>query len=334
MPAVEAPAVTTRRSRIVASYREPLRAAARHPASWLFAAVCLLCAGYLAALGDWGLLELAVGSSVATIVFMLLTLPLTTPVPDAPWPAATSASSAASSVGSTKARGWLWVQVGVLAVLALLIYHWTLLGHGLLQPAQQDIPLWTPFLTWTTRSVDFLVGSHMPSTFPLNDVAPVIMFLVPGAVLLLLGARPRELGFARGYRSWRVAALWCLAPAVIIAINLLSGNILLGDLPWRTLQTTFNSGPFEEFFFRGALMTRLARLLGDGWGIVLSGIAFGLLHVGNETSGDARGNVLAGVALALLLQGIGGVGFAIVFRRTRNLLAPSIIHVLSNVAFG
>jgi membrane protease YdiL (CAAX protease family) len=332
MPAVEAPAVATRWSRIVASYREPLRAALRHPASRLFAAVCLLCVGYLAALGDWGLLELAVGSSAGTGVFVLLTLPLTTPVPDAPWPAATSAAS--SSTESAKARGWLWAQVGVLAVFALLIYHWTLLGHGILPPALYNIPLWTPFLEWTYNSVQFLVGSHMPSPFSLNNVAPVIMFLVPGAALLLLGARPHELGFERGYRSWRVAAVWSLAPAVIIAINLLSGNMRLGDLPWRTLQTTFNSGPFEEFFFRGALMTRLARLLGDGWGIVLSGTAFGLLHVGAETSGDARGNVLAGVALALLLQGIGGVGFAIVFRRTRNLLASSIIHVISNVGFG
>ncbi len=335
MPAVEAPAVATRRSRIVASYREPLRAASRHPASWLFAAVCLLCAGYLAAIGDWNLLLLAVGSSVATGVFVLLTLPLTTPVPDAPWPAAwPAATSATSSAGSAKARRWLWAQVGVLAVFALLIYHWALLGHAILPPALLNIPLWTPFLEWTYHGVQFLVGSHMPSAFPLNDVAPVIMFLVPGAALLLLGARPRELGFARGYRSWRVAAVWSLVPALIIGINLLSGTILPADLPWRTIQTTFNSGPFEEFFFRGALMTRLARLLGDGWGIVLSGIAFGLLHVGAQTSGDARGNVLAGAALAILLQGVGGVGFAIVFRRTRNLLASSIIHVISNVGFG
>jgi membrane protease YdiL (CAAX protease family) len=95
-----------------------------------------------------------------------------------------------------------------------------------------------------------------------------------------------------------------------------------------------NSGPFEEFLFRGALMTRLARLLGNGWGIMLSGLAFGLLHMATIAASQTHGNVLAGAAIGLLQQGIGGVGFAIVVCRTRNLLATSIIHVISNVAFG
>jgi membrane protease YdiL (CAAX protease family) len=325
----------TRWSHIRASYREPFRSTLRHPASWLFAALCLACAGYLAALGEWGFLGLAAGTAAGTAIFVLLTLPLTTPVPDAPWPGPTSDATA-------KTRGRLWAQVGVLTLLALLIYHWTLNGNVVLPLGLRSIPLWTPFLDWTFHSVDFLLGSRMPAEFPLNDVAPVIMLLVPGVALLLLGARPGELGFARGYRSLRVAAVWCVGPLAIVVIDLVIGlamgkvpaAVLFANLGWRTLQTTFNSGPFEEFFFRGALMTRLARLLGDGWGIVLSGIAFGLLHIGTETAHDARGNLLAGAALALLLQGIGGVGFAIVVRRTRNLLASSIIHVISNVAFG
>ncbi len=327
MPAMQTSTVASRWSRIAASYREPLRAAIQHPASWLFAAICLLCAGYLAAIGDWGLLLLAFGSSVATGVFVLLTIPLTTPVPEAPW-------SAAAAATTPKARGWLWAQVGALLVFALLLFHWTLNGQGLLPPSLQYIPLWTPFLEWTYCSVQFLVGAHMPAEFPLNNVAPVIMFLVPGAALLLLGARPGELGFARGYRSLRVAAVWSLVPVAIIVINLATGSMSPALLLPRTLQTTFNSGPFEEFFFRGALMTRLARLLGNGWGIVLSGVAFGLLHVAAETTSDSRGNLLTGTALAILLQGVGGVGFAIVFRRTCNLLASSIIHMISNVGFG
>lgn len=326
MAIIQTSALPTRRARIAASIREPLAAAVRHPATWLFVALCLLCAGYLAAIGDWGFLELALGTAAGTGLFVLVTLPLTTPVPDAPWPEPASAAT-------TWSRGRLWAQVGVLAVFALLIYHWTLAGNGVLPPGLRSIPLWTPFLERLYRSMESLVGSHMPAGFPLNDVGPVILFVLPCAALLLLGARPGELGFARGYRSLRVAAVWCVVPLAIIVSNLALGAISPANLLWRTLQTTFNSGPFEEFFFRGALYTRLARLLGDGWGIVLSGSAFGLLHVGTETAGDARGNLLAGVALALLLQGIGEVGFAIVLRRTRNLLASSIIHVISNVAF-
>jgi hypothetical protein len=38
--------------------------------------------------------------------------------------------------------------------------------------------------------------------------------------------------------------------------------------------------------------------------------------------------------LAPLLQGVGGVGFALGVRRTRNLLASAVIHVISNIGFG
>jgi membrane protease YdiL (CAAX protease family) len=324
MSVLDAPATQTRWARMLASYRRALPTAARHPATWLFVAICLLCAACLAVVGDTGLLPLALGSAVGTSLFILLTIPLTAPITAAPWPTPTP----------TKARRRLWTQVGALAVFALLISHWTVSGHDLLPHEFQSIPLWTPFLEWTYNAVQSLLGSRLPARFPLNNVAPVIMLLLPGAALLLLGARPGELGFARGYRSLRVAAVWSLAPLAIIAINLALGAMSPAFLLWRTLQTTFNSGPFEEFFFRGALFTRLARLLGDGWGIVLSGIAFGLLHVATETASDTHGNLLAGTAAAILLQGVGGVGFAIVVRRTRNLLASSLIHVISNVAFG
>jgi len=324
--AVQSPPATSRsasrRARLAASYRDALLPAARHPATWLFAALCALCMVYLAIAGDADLLPLAIGSAAGTAVFVLLSVPLTAPIAPPPWPVPTPA----------KAKPLLWAQVGALATCAALIYHWTLNGQGLLPPGLRSIPLWTPFLAWIYDGTQFLVGSRAP--LPLNGVAPAIFLLLPGAALLLLGARPGELGFARGHRSLRVAAVWSLVPALLIVVQLLSGAITPAFLAGRAFQTTFNGGPFEEFFFRGALLTRLARLLGDGWGVALSGLAFGLLHVATETAGDAHGNPLAGTALALLLQGVGGVGFAIVLRRTRNLLATSIIHVLSNVAFG
>lgn len=40
------------------------------------------------------------------------------------------------------------------------------------------------------------------------------------------------------------------------------------------------------------------------------------------------------MVLAILLQGVGGAGFAVVFRSTRNLLESSVIHIISNAGFG
>ncbi len=42
------------------------------------------------------------------------------------------------------------------------------------------------------------------------------------------------------------------------------------------------------------------------------------------------GNPLAALAFTIVAQATIGLGLAIVFVRTRNLLAPSVIHVLIN----
>jgi hypothetical protein len=75
-------------------------------------------------------------------------------------------------------------------------------------------------------------------------------------------------------------------------------------------------------------------VLGAGWGVALSCVAFGSLHIMTDAVNAGHGHLLAGAAIALLQQGVGSLSFILVFWRTRNLLAPSLIHVVSNVAFG
>jgi membrane protease YdiL (CAAX protease family) len=253
---------------------------------------------------------------VGTGLLVVLTIPLTPDVSPSPW----------VGVSRSKWRGWL--QLGMVVLLVFLVYQSLLASFGLLPPALTTIPIWTGFLS-AVYHVQASLG--IPPDYLL---VPLIYFVLPFAVLLLLRARPGELGFARGYHAWRVAALWCSLPLVLVLVAFAQGQWTLPSLAHRTIQTTLNSGPFEEFLFRGALMTRLAKLLGNGWGIVLSGLAFGLLHAATATASQTHGNLLAGAAIGLLQQGIGGMGFAIVVCRTRNLLATSIIHVISNVAFG
>ena len=59
MSGLDAPTATRRAARLVASYRQVLPSAGRHPATWLFVAICLLCVGYLAFAGYASLLPLA-----------------------------------------------------------------------------------------------------------------------------------------------------------------------------------------------------------------------------------------------------------------------------------
>jgi membrane protease YdiL (CAAX protease family) len=310
---------TTQRQRIAQSYREALTPALRAPATWVCVAILLLAAAYLALAGYSGALLVALGTSAGTGLFVLLTIPLTPAVSVSPWLGAT---------GSRGSRWKDWVQVGVVLLLVLLIYQSLLASFKLLPSALATIPVWTGLLS-AVYNVQALLG------IPPNELAvPLIYFVGPFAALLLLSARPGELGFARGYRAWRVAVLWSVLPLVLVLIAFAQGQWTLPSLLRRTIQTTLNSGPFEEFLFRGALMTRLARVLGNSWGIVLSGLAFGLLHMATTAASQTHGNLIAGAAIGLLQQGIGGLGFAIVVCRTRNLLATSIIHVISNVAFG
>jgi membrane protease YdiL (CAAX protease family) len=290
----------------------------RSPAVWLFTALYLACAAFVIAIGQVQALLIGVGSLVGTILLVLITIPLTAHAPAPAW----------MEMNPPRSKARLWIQAGVVLLVILLIYQSLFAGNRLLPRSLAYVPVWTPLLNGLFRVQQSL---SIPPNYLLT---PVTYLVIPLAALLLLGAHPRELGFGRGYRAWRVAAIWCSLPLAILVSSLALGQVSLGFLPGRTLQTTLNSGPFEEFLFRGALMTRLSRPLGVSWGIVLSSIVFGMGHVVTDTQGQTHNQLLVGMVIGILQQGAGSLGLAIVFHRTRNLLATSVIHVVTNVSFG
>ena len=95
---------------------------------------------------------------------------------------------------------------------------------------------------------------------------------------------------------------------------------------------SLQNGFFEEFLFRGALHTRLSRLLPAPGALVLQALLFGLWHLGANIR-MMDGDLLAGAAVCIVSQTIGGLAYGLVFTRTRNLIAPSVAHVMMN-AFG
>src|SRR5579884_1919878 len=285
--------------------KQGISAAAHSPAAWLFAALWLLSAVYPVLAGYAGLVAVAFLVLVVVLLLSLLTLPLTAGTP-----------TLARAQDRPASRGILWVQIAILLTFIVFTGLRGMAFHG-------NLPSFLLFLA--------------PMMDALNKVSfmlvnPILYFVLPMALLLILGVRWREVGLGRGYHSWRVTLLWSFLMLVLLLAALVLQRVGILPLLLALLSNSLQNGFFEGFLFRGALMSRLGRLFRQrwDWAIVLSALTFGLWHIGLEAQGF-NGNYLLGAAHTILMQAVYGVGFAIVVYRTRNLLASSIIHVLLNV---
>ena len=296
-------------ARLRAIYRDSIGAVLRSRASWFFVTLWLSATVYLASSGHVESLVTAFGVLAGTLLFVLFTIPMT-------------AGGPIEKAGQAIKRG-----VGVQTIALLLIVFLT--GYDVVANKRTlpKVPMWTSLVTLL---YDLERSIHVPVNCLVN---PTLYFVLPCGLLLALGARWHEMGFRRGFQTWRVAALWSSLPLLFAVIGLVRRQTTLNYLLVRAIRTTLTSGPFEEFLFRGALQTRLSQMFDNAWAITLSGLAFGLWHTGANLQ-NVEGDLPAAAAMAIVNQGLGGVGLGIIFLRTRNLLATSVIHVLTNVAFG
>jgi membrane protease YdiL (CAAX protease family) len=85
---------------------------------------------------------------------------------------------------------------------------------------------------------------------------------------------------------------------------------------------------------RGALQTRLQMLIGPIWGIVLASLLFGVWHLGLGFITTGKDSIAEGLASTIVVQGTMGLCFGVIYYRTRNLLACSVVHVMHNTVFG
>ncbi len=74
----------------------------------------------------------------------------------------------------------------------------------------------------------------------------------------------------------------------------------------------------EEIFFRGALLSLLSQRLGPGWGLLLSSLLFGLLHLDPAQGGAAA---VLGLYLGALTLRTGSIHAAILCHGLNNLMA-------------
>lgn len=273
----------------------------------LFAAPLYLAAlVYLLFLGEWMGVGLMLANTLFTALLVWLTVRLTRPMPPEPEPLPHS-------------RGRLWAQLGVLAVIILI----TSVGG-------ENVPLWSGMVAWLRGLGEAVLPVEWFGA-PGNVVAnPVQYFVIPFLLLLALGARPRELGLGRGHRVWPVSLLWTVGWGLVLIVPAAAGALGLQTLVRRVISNSFQNGFFEEFLFRGVLQTRLRSFLSTPWTLVIQALLFGLWHLRSNTL-SFDGNVVAGLAWCIVSQGVLGFAFGVIFHRTRNLIAPSVAHVMMNV---
>jgi membrane protease YdiL (CAAX protease family) len=149
----------------------------------------------------------------------------------------------------------------------------------------------------------------------------------------------REMGFTR--QGLLPALGWGLAAGLLSAlVGLWTVNrwtlaenwtmeLLVGLPVWALLAV-----PFQEFFFRAYLQTRLNKLFGKTSGLLVTVIVFTLWHYLLPIFGPGSGstfpiNTWQGLTGTL----IAAIAYSAVFQRTGSILAPWLAHTIAGIAF-
>jgi membrane protease YdiL (CAAX protease family) len=224
-----------------------------------------------------------------------------TPAGDFPCPAESS-----SRVG---------LQLLVIAAIALLT--------GFQYLANGGIPVWGALANVFAR-----IGTHTPAgALGVTNFAQYA--LVPGIAVLALGARFGQIGFGRfGPSPLRVAVAWLLLPVAALgyAVYLV---MRLHKPAWFILglfvQNLFQNGISEEFLWRGLLLTRMRKFLGDDWANLLQAILFGAWHFRHDYA-SAHGHLAYAASAMIASQAVFGYAMGWLFLKTRNLAIPAVFH--------
>lgn len=279
------------------------------PASaWLFAGLVAMALGYLLTLGTPGMIESValLGAHAAYLGLLTwMTVRQTSPMP-------------AAAVAPSAPRWLLLLQLLVLVVVLIITAI----------PARAPA-IWSAMVATVARWGDMLLAADWVGDGGNALANPLQYGLIPLLALLILGAKPAELGLRPGWRVGRVCMVWLALPMLIWMVLVGLGLLPLQSLVRRLLSNTLQNGFFEEFLLRGALQTRLERLCSPTDALIMQALVFGIWHIEANTR-MMDGNLLAGLAVCIASQAISGLCLGIVFRRTGNLIAPGVAHVALN----
>jgi membrane protease YdiL (CAAX protease family) len=168
------------------------------------------------------------------------------------------------------------------------------------------------------------------------------------AAVALLGAAHAaglthsELGLSRSTVGAGVRYGACVAAVVAVAVSLVAwfpstrDNFLdaefldmsVATLLWETLVRipTVTAG-FEELAFRGVLLASLTGPIGRNRAIVVQALLFGIWHI--LPTMDAA-TPLVEIVVAVSFTALAGVLFGVLATKSRSLVAPFIVHTVTN----
>lgn len=303
--------------------RDILKPLFTSPAAWCFAAIWVTAAIYLVAIGRGYIVLWCLCSLAVLMFFCVITVGITR-----------TEHKPKVNLSRTR-RSLLLVQIAVIAFFICITWYTSLMFHGVIEV--RSIPVWSPIIGAFSHLGKQLLSADLVSYPALAMANPAKYFLLPLPLLLLLGARISKLGFRRGHRTFAVLALWCFVPICLWVFQLAFGHLTFSVLSCRLLSNLLQNGFGEEFIFRGALQTRLRALISPSWAIVIQALLFGIWHFAANTAHfESMGinDTPTVIAFSVLRHATVGLVLGIIFQRTRNLLACSVIHVVINSLGG
>jgi len=153
----------------------------------------------------------------------------------------------------------------------------------------------------------------------------ILTALVPGLVVLALGARPREIGLGRGARGTLWATLACTSPFLIaFVVRLLQGRLSLAQLGVYVAHNVLSNGFSEEFLSRGLILAHARAFMRSDWALLVQALAFAAFHLGVSMRDEPT--TIACIANVIALNGPMGYLLGLMTLRTRNLVLPSALH--------
>ncbi|MCP4708302.1 MAG: CPBP family intramembrane metalloprotease [Planctomycetes bacterium] len=210
--------------------------------------------------------------------------------------------------------------------------------------------LWTTYFTlWLALNMLLWPSFFSTSGYLSNGLSFwFLLVIVPFIILWLKGSRWQNLGLSlKNFLPNLYVALIAGAIVVALLVFLTPGGRYIRSPEaqfWPITQglaiafcfSLLAAGFHEEFFFRAILQTRIARAFNsEVSGIALSTLMFGIYHLPFRFyQGAAEGDLNRALAICFTETILAAFILGILWARTRNLLAPVLVHTLIDTISG
>jgi membrane protease YdiL (CAAX protease family) len=229
---------------------------------------------------------------------------------------------AEENVFRTEATGLrLWLRVAVvLASMGFVYVVFVLWFSGTLA------------VPWMTQMNNAVVGA-LPPGIGSGFCNFIFLALIPGALLFVVGARPRELGLTpTAKRTWLAAIPCLILPVAAIVFGLWRGHLTAGLVGLLIVHNVLSNGFSEEFFARGMIFSQLRAFLAKDWALFGQAVLFALYHYG--ATPEEHGNVVMTVANVISENLPIALALGLIALRTRSLLLPTVLHTSIDTMFS